>query len=496
MARTFRRPAAVTFITVCLTLFAAATINNVWAQPPPQRLAVLDFHDSSAGSVKSQEVIYLSDLVRGLSRRALPADLFLLMTRENILELLPQGRSLADCVGDCAVETGRKIGADMVVTGEVTTFGGQLRVTVNLHEMKNGNLLGQVVAGAADVLGVESDLKAKVMELLVPLRNGWLTVIVTDQKANAVDAVINIDGREAGKAYQTITLLAGRHQVSVDGPAGSWTGEVVVEESKMVNLAARLVPLVQPAAVRPVSGTTVAMVEIPAGSFVMGSPSSEENRDSDEPQHRVEITQAFLLSSTEVTQAQYELVMGENPSKFKGDDLPVGRVSWLAAAQFCNKLSMRDGLSLAYRISSGIVTWDVRSNGYRLPTEAEWEYACRAGAETAYHTGGSESDLARAGWYSGNAGKEAHPVGEKTPNAWGLYDMHGNVWEWCWDWYGDYGSGSQMDPQGAARGSNRVIRGGSLNFNVRNCRSADRGRYDPANVGTDLGLRVARSSRQ
>jgi len=172
ITRTFRRPAAVNFTTVCLTLFLAAVISNVWAQTPPQRLAVLDFHDSSAGGVKSQEVLYLSDLVRGLSRRTLPANLFLLMTRENILELLPQGRSLADCVGDCAVETGRKIGADLVVTGEVTTFGGQLRVTVNLHEMKNGNLLGQVVAGAADKLGVESDLKAKVMELLVPLRGG------------------------------------------------------------------------------------------------------------------------------------------------------------------------------------------------------------------------------------------------------------------------------------------------------------------------------------
>ncbi len=599
------------------------------AQVSPHRVAVLDFHDSSTGRATPEEVLYLSDLVRGVARRVLPADRYLLMTRENIQEMLPQGRTLADCVGDCAVDTGRKLGADYVVTGEVTAFGGQIRVTVNLHGMQTGNLIDQVRPGAPNVLGVEKDLEEQARALLLKLRvpapsdaaapdpgtapgntspepwsatgstrvvasftsepagaiveidgqplgetpckralatgvyqlglkkvryvaheqslevragvpptvavtltpdfgwltvesdpaglsvtvdgedwgptpvqarevgtgphdvqvgstnhyaesrsiviergeresvrvapvprNGGLTVTATDAAGNATDARVLVDGRAVGQAYQPLTVVQGTHQVSVEGPTGAWKGEVVIAEKQMRELSVQLTVL----------STVVKLVEIPVGTFMMGDGSE---------QHAVEITRGFYLSATEVTQAQYQTVMGANRSNFKGADLPVEQVSWFDAVQFCNKLSAREGLKPAYRISGSDVTWDVAAPGYRLPTEAEWEYACRAGTTTAYNTGDGDADLGRAAWYNANSGNKTHPVGKKTANAWGLYDMHGNVWEWCWDLTG---------------GSDRVPRGGSWDDVAGDCRSADRGGCDPSYAYGNLGFRVARSS--
>jgi formylglycine-generating enzyme required for sulfatase activity len=171
-------------------------------------------------------------------------------------------------------------------------------------------------------------------------------------------------------------------------------------------------------------------------------------------------------------------------------------VSWQDAVQFCNKLSVREGQPPAYRISDGGVTWNAKSKGYRLPTEAEWEYACRAGTTTAYHAGESESDLALAGWFSGVAENETHPVGKKTPNAWGLYDMHGNAWEWCWDLYGDYGSGTQMDPEFSTSDAPRIFRGGCWFNDAGGYWSALRNKAAPSYTGNCLGFRVVRSSPQ
>ena len=247
------------------------------------------------------------------------------------------------------------------------------------------------------------------------------------------------------------------------------------------------------------------MVLIPSGSFMMGSPANEEGRfyrgdrgayEDEEPMHEVQIS-SFCMTKTEVTQAKWVEVMGSNPSYFLncGGHCPVDQVSWFDAVIFCNKLSSREGLRPCYRISGENVTWDRSANGYRLPTEAEWEYACRAGTTTRFYTGNSESDLARAGWYGIHSGNGIHPVGQKASNAWGLYDMHGNVWEWCWDWYDEnYYSGlSAKDPEGPFSGSLRVIRGGGWHNGARLCRSAVRCGYGP--VGRCfLGFRLSRSA--
>jgi len=214
---------------------------------------------------------------------------------------------------------------------------------------------------------------------------------------------------------------------------------------------------------------------LPAGTFSMGSPAEEQGRDDDEVLHSVELS-AFAMMTTEVTQAQWKAVMGENPSEFKGADRPVEQVSWEDVQAFIQKLNKRDP-----------------GKGYRLPTEAEWEYACRAGSTGRWCFGEDESRLTDYAWYEANAGGTTHPVGQKQANAWGLYDMHGNVWEWCQDWDGDYPSGSVTNPTGASSGSSRVYRGGGWNYAAGGCRSAIRSSYDPSYRHFNLGFRLART---
>jgi formylglycine-generating enzyme required for sulfatase activity len=221
-------------------------------------------------------------------------------------------------------------------------------------------------------------------------------------------------------------------------------------------------------------------VWIPGGTFLMGSPQNEEGRYSDEgPVHKVEITRGFWLGRYEVTQAQWAGVTGGNPSYFKGPDRPVERVSWSDVQKFIRKLNELAGAEL-----------------YRLPTEAEWEYACRAGTRTRFSWGDTDKGLDEYGWSLRDSGGETHAVGKKRPNPWGLYDMHGNVWEWCQDWYDpDYYSKSPCpDPTGPASGEVRVVRGGGCYSSPRDCRSANRDYFGPANRGT-IGFRLLRVSR-
>ena len=240
-------------------------------------------------------------------------------------------------------------------------------------------------------------------------------------------------------------------------------------------------------------------VLVDPGTFMMGSPADELGRDSDETQHQVKLTQAFFFSEKEVTQAQWVEVVGSNPSYFPGcDECPVEQVSWYDAVEYCNALSALEDLDLAYEVNGTNVNWDESSNGYRLPTEAEWEYACRASTTTAFYSGGitetgcADPNLDEIGWYCGNASGATHEVGQKLSNAWGLYDMSGNAWEWCWDWYGEY-SGDVTDPVGPDSGAWRVPRGGSWLISARYCRSADRSRGDPGSRNYTIGLRPART---
>jgi formylglycine-generating enzyme required for sulfatase activity len=225
------------------------------------------------------------------------------------------------------------------------------------------------------------------------------------------------------------------------------------------------------------------LVLIPAGDYLMGSPASDSDaRDDEKPQHPVRITRPFYLGATEVTQGQYRLVTGQNPSYFKGsDELPVENVSWDDAVAFCDKLNEKERASL-------------EGYTYRLPTEAEWEDACRARSTTRYSFGNDAASLGDYAWYDGNSGSETHPVGQKRPNAYDLHDMHGNVWEWCQDWYDKdyYGRSPRSDPPGPPGAAFRVRRGGSWSRDPAIARSAYRNGRTPEDRNFDFGFRVAR----
>jgi len=221
-----------------------------------------------------------------------------------------------------------------------------------------------------------------------------------------------------------------------------------------------------------VNSVGMVLVPIPAGEFMMGEPTK--------PTHPVTLTKPFHLGAFEVTQEQYEKVMGKNPSHFKGTNNPVEQVSWHEAVEFCRNLS-----ELPEEKAAGHV--------YRLPTEAEWEYACRAGTTTKFSFGDDESRFGQHAWFRENAQSKTHPVGEKKPNPWGLYDMHGNVFEWCRDWYGAYPSEPVTDPTGPTTGSGRVSRGGSWDGDAATCRVAYRYAYDPSYRTLYFGFRLALS---
>lgn len=258
------------------------------------------------------------------------------------------------------------------------------------------------------------------------------------------------------------------------------------------------------------------LVEVPAGTFQMGSPEGEDERDPGEARHEVRIERPFLIARTELTQGQYRAVMGVNPSveeldgiSLLGEELPVQNVSWLDAVALCNRLSEREGLRPAYEVLGDEVSWDRDADGYRLPTEAEWEYAARAGLDKKYGAVEADGEVCGVGNVADRKAREAFalewgfdcddghaglaPVGSFAANPWGVYDTAGNVWEWTWDRYAAYITGEVVDQGGLSGGVPRVSRGGSFVAPPWRVRVADRVGDDPSNRRDLLGFRLARS---
>ena len=214
-------------------------------------------------------------------------------------------------------------------------------------------------------------------------------------------------------------------------------------------------------------GVSIAMVRVEPGTFVMGSPTGERD---ERPPHRVTISRAFRVSMFEITQAQWSRLMPSNPSPEKGADLPVSNVSWIEGAEFIAKLNERIG-----------------GARFRLPTEAEWEYACRSGT-----TGDYAGQLDVMAWHEATSGDRVHPIGTRAPNSWGIFDMHGNVWEWCSDFYGPYSRGESVDPVGPSTGGYRVVRGGAFDEPGEGCRSPNRNLEPAGKRDSTIGLRIVR----
>jgi formylglycine-generating enzyme required for sulfatase activity len=236
----------------------------------------------------------------------------------------------------------------------------------------------------------------------------------------------------------------------------------------------------------------VEMAFVAGGTLQIGS-----NDDAPYKQlgHKVTVSD-FYIGKYEVTQKLYESVMGKNPAEFKssGEDAPVERVSWYDAVEFCNKLSDIESLERCYSGSGRKTHCDFMANGYRLPTEAEWEYAGRGGNKSEGYKHSGSNDIGSVAWYSSNSDSKTQSVGSKQANELGIYDMSGNVWEWCNDWYGDYSSSAQTNPRGLRSGSFRVLRGGSWHVDVTSCSTATRYMFHPPALGHfDIGFRLVRA---
>lgn len=223
------------------------------------------------------------------------------------------------------------------------------------------------------------------------------------------------------------------------------------------------------------TSTGIEMVLVPAGSFQMGD---EKGEADEKPVHKVNIA-AFVMDKYEVTQKNFQALMGKNPSKSKTPEKPVEQVNWFDAISYCNMRSTKEGLETCYDLTKQTCNFD--ATGYRLPTEAEWEYACRGGTATRYSFGDEASKLGQFGWSKDNSGGAPHPVGQKQPNAFGLYDMHGNISEWCQDFYdkGYYANAPAENPRGPASANTCVLRGGSWNSPADSCRAATRNSETP-----------------
>jgi formylglycine-generating enzyme required for sulfatase activity len=327
-------------------------------------------------------------------------------------------------------------------------------------------------------------------------------------------AVVTVDGDSIdvewpdgqGKGRARITISPGKHTVEVKVNGLRVSGEKVsVESGGVTPFAVRIdrppaapqppAPPAAPSGSRPKQVTNsigMTLVLIPSGEFVMGCPNGAKH---EKPPHLVRISRQYYMSACEVTQEQYETIMGKNPSHFSGRPKnPVDDVTWTDAVTFCNRLSRREGLLEYYRIEGADKATVLGGTGYRLPTEAEWEYACRAGNPDDFPFR-DDDHLDHYAWGMRNCKGTTQPVGKKEPNAFGLYDMYGNVWEWCWDWLGDYPThGVSIDPTGPDKGTTHVLHGnGWYNGDHISCRPAWRHYESPGRISPnhDFGFRIA-----
>ena len=303
-------------------------------------------------------------------------------------------------------------------------------------------------------------------------------------------ADVYVDGKKIGQSPRVFNgIMVGNHKVEIkkDG-YGTDSKTVNILEGQTATIAGVLTTNATASSTTgsslsgntitiPVkNGISIDMVRVEAGTFTMGAtPEMENPWDDEKPTHQVTLTNDYYIGKYEVTQALWKAVMGKNPSKFKGESLPVEKVSWNDCQEFLSKLNKITGKK------------------FRLPTEAEWEYAARGGKKSRGYQYSGSNNILDVAWYGDNSGFKTHAVGSKQANELGIYDMTGNVWEWCQDWKGSYSSSSQTNPTGAASGSDRVFRGGGWYCTARNCRSSYRYYYTPVNRYDDLGLRLVLS---
>ena len=402
--------------------------------------------------------------------------------------VLAQGRARGPDLWEMGIGVEQTVGASLPGAGEVVLEGEVIDYAAIAAEVEAANREEELARIRAEEARKERDA----------IREKELARLTRETQAKATKDWSHIEpllGSHTERTEEVVRSYVTTYEgakVRFDGVERSVPIPEVAEAKVWLDVAPTSSPRAVPTGTTYTNSVGAVLVKIPAGRFTMGSPSAESGRDDDEGQVQVELTRSFWLMTTEVTQGQYRTVTGENPSHFKGDDLPVEKVSWLDAVNYANALSEREDLSACYGVIGTTVTWPegLSCTGYRLPTEGEWEYAARGGEGHVYS--GSDT-LSAVGWYTENSGSTTHAVGGKAPNAFGLYDMTGNVWEWVWDWYGSTLPGGR-DPLGPEAGSFRVFRGGSWFNSALYLRVAYRGWHYPDYRGTDFGFRLARTS--
>ena len=376
----------------------------------------------------------------------------------------------------------------------------QAEIYVNNQKKGDGKWTGELSSGAhilearkvshlpyKTTINVESGIAQTVtMQAPIP-QYGSLNI-----QSNPTKATIFIDGQEIGSTPGIFrNILIGEREVTIKKEGYSpVTNRVTIEEGKTIPKEFTLTkkPGQQPIAVtqpkennaisvngytETIKGINLQMVYVEGGTFTMGATPEQgsDALDREKPAHKVTLS-SYYIGKFEVTQAQWRAIMGKNPSSFTGDNNPVEQVSWHEVQEFCQKLSSLTGKK------------------YRLPTEAEWEYAAKGGNKSKGYKYSGSNTIGDVAWYRENSGRKTHPVGQKQPNELGIYDMSGNVYEWCYDWFSIYSSSPQTNPTGKTNGSRRVNRGGSWRSNAEYCRLAFRYNYDPGSVDSNLGLRV------
>lgn len=313
---------------------------------------------------------------------------------------------------------------------------------------------------------------------------GTIKVSLAEKGTVYVDGV-HMGSLNAGRSATLSDITTGSHQIDIRYGSHSEQRSIQVNENKTAYATFNYKAPVETPQI------SEQMVHVQGGTFQMGSTSGDYN---EKPVHRVTVSD-FYMSKYEVTQGEYKALMRKSPSdsaKGIGDNYPVNKVSWNDAVEYCNALSRKEGLTPAYSGSGDNVSCNFNANGYRLPTEAEWEYAARGGNSSKAYTYAGSNTLGNVAWYSDNSGSKSHPVGQKQANELGLFDVSGNILEWCWDWKGTYSSGSQSDPKGTSTGSTRITRGGSWGAPGKYGRTSSRADFEASYSSFGLGFRVVR----
>jgi formylglycine-generating enzyme required for sulfatase activity len=481
-------------LVLAFALIQGGAFGQSRESPILPRLAVVEFSTNNRIDRTVQDGVTVRNLVES---QMIASGKYQIITREEIDKLLVNQQIAISSIS--SRENVQKLqlqNISYIVTGSVDAMGSDYAVTVKVLDVGTGQFshsANRFMGGSSRELytGVQDLMAAFIAGTgssggqVVRAEGGAAASGIGIKVSTALAGVLYFEGKEAATLWDNDS-----YTIPIEKP-GTYTVKLRFgngrELSRTMVITNRGI-----AEVRFGDNLEEFFVRIPGGTFLMGSPASEGGRDDDEgPQHQVTVG-GFYMGRYEVTQQEWVEVMGSNPSNWKGDNLPVEQVSWYDAIEYCNRRSVKEGLSPAYTGNGNNVTWNRGANGYRLPTEAEWEYAAQGGGkDPLMYSGSNTVDV--VGWYAGNSGSRTHTVGTKQPNSLGLYDMSGNVYEWCWDWYGSYSSSSQTDPSGPASGSYRVLRGGGWDYSARGLRSAYRGNGGPSYRYSYRGFRLARA---